>query len=117
MHSLWFNVRLNSPITKEEVIQRFVEHPQVAVTQKVSASQIFSFGRDHGYFGRILTQTVVSLPTIEVANQGQEIVGFCFTPQDGNSLLSTISATLWFLFPDTYEKKLEVFKPYCFQEI
>ncbi len=117
MHSLWFNLRLHTAVTKEEVIQRFVEHPQVAVTHKVSASQIFSFGRDHGYFGRILTQTVVSLPTVEVANEGREVVGFCFTPQDGNSLLSTISATLWYLYPDTYEKKLEVFKPYCFQEI
>ena len=117
MHSLWFNLRLKNKISKDEVIQRLVEHPQVSVTYKQSAGAIFSFGRDHGYFGRILTQTVASIPTIEVVNGGKEVVGFCFTPQDGNSLLSTISATLWFLFPDSYNEKLEIFKPYCFQEV
>lgn len=117
MHSLWFNLKLKTKITRDEVIQRLVEHPQVAITYKQAAGAVFSFGRDHGYYGRILTQTVASLPTIEVVNGGREVVGFCFTPQDGNSLLSTISATLWFLFPDSFQQKLDLFKPYCFQEV
>jgi len=117
MHALWFNLKLKNKMTRDEVINRLIEHPQVAVTNKQSAGTIFSFGRDHGYFGRILTQTVASLPTIEVVSGGKEIVGFCFTPQDGNSLLSTISATLWYLFPENYQEKLDVFKPYCFQEV
>ena len=33
---------------------------RVAVTHKKSANQVF-FGRDHGYFGRIMSQTVVAL--------------------------------------------------------
>ena len=37
-------------------------------------------GRDHGYFGRILSQTVVALETLAVRN-GNELVGFCFTPR------------------------------------
>jgi len=117
MHSLWFSLKLKKTISKDEVIQRLVENPLVSVTQKKSANLIFSFGRDHGYFGRILTQTVACLPTIEVTKGGKEIVGFCFTPQDGNSLLSTISATLWYLYPDSHEERLQVFKNYCFQEI
>lgn len=117
MHVLWFNLRLNKAVSKEELIERFIEHPLVSVTYKTSASQIFSFGRDHGYFGRILTQTVICLPSLEVINSGKEVLGFCFTPQDGNSLLSTLSATLWYLYPDSYQEKLDVFKPYCFQEV
>jgi hypothetical protein len=74
----------------------------VAVTYKTSANSVFSFGRDHGYFGRILSQTVVSLETLAVRN-GNELVGFCFTPQDGNPLLSTVAATLWYLEPSTVE--------------
>ena len=31
---------------------------------------------------------------------GNEVVGFCFTPQDGNPLLSTLAATLWYMDPD-----------------
>ena len=60
---------------------------------------MFSFGRDHGYFGRILAQTVVPMETLAV--RGNELVGFCFTPQDGNPLLSTVAGMLWYLDPDT----------------
>jgi len=45
------------------------------------------------------------------------MVGLPFTPLDGNSLLSSITATLWFLYPDSYEKQLEVLNPYFFREI
>ncbi len=41
----------------------------------------------------------------------------CFTPQDGNSLLSSMAATLWFLYPDSYEERLSPLKPYFFSEI
>jgi glyceraldehyde-3-phosphate dehydrogenase (NAD(P)) len=47
----------------------------------------------------------------------KEIIGTCFTPQDGNSLLSSLAATLWFLYPDSYEQKLEPVRPYFFREI
>ena len=67
---------------------------------------IFSFGRDHGYFGRLLNQTVVSIPTLTVRD-GHEITGFCFTPQDGNSLLSSVAAAAWLPDPHTYDERLD----------
>jgi glyceraldehyde-3-phosphate dehydrogenase (NAD(P)) len=88
----------------------------VALTQKTLASTIFSFGRDHGYFGRLLNQTVVSVPTLAV-HAGHEITGFCFTPQDGNSLLSSVAAVAWFLDPASYAKHLEFARPYLFDEV
>jgi glyceraldehyde-3-phosphate dehydrogenase (NAD(P)) len=71
----------------------------VAVTDKRHANLIFSFGRDHGYYGRILSQTVVVLPTLMVRAK-RDVYGFCFTPQDGNSLLSSIAGALWRMNPD-----------------
>jgi glyceraldehyde-3-phosphate dehydrogenase (NAD(P)) len=41
----------------------------------------------------------------------------CFTPQDGNSLLSSIAATLWFLDAGSYEERLKALQPYFFNEI
>ena len=77
---------------------------------------MFSFGRYHGLFGSILNQTVIV--TLCLAMRGyMEIVGTCFTPQDGNSLLSSIAATLWFMYPDSYEEKLAPVRPYFFSEI
>jgi len=117
MHSIWFNLRVQRAVTLDEVIEKLKANPYVALTEKMMASPIFSFGRDHGYFGRILNQTVVSVPTLTVRG-GHEIIGFCFTPQDGNSLLSSITATAWLMYPNTYEERLhQVVHSYLFDEV
>ncbi len=99
MHSIWFEVNINRDTDLDEVIARLHANPRVAVTDKRQANLIFSFGRDHGYYGRILSQTVVVLPTLMVRRRRQ-IVGFCFTPQDGNSLLSSVAGALWMMDRD-----------------
>lgn len=116
MHTLWFDLDLRKDTTLEEVRAAFRNNPRVAITNKRSSNQIFSFGRDHGYFGRILSQTVVPIPTVAVPNP-RKVVGFCYTPQDGNSLLSSVAATLRFLHPEGFEEKLETLRPYMFREI
>lgn len=116
MHTLWFDIELSADTTLEQVRAALRNNPRVALTNKRSASQIFSFGRDHGYFGRILSQTVIPITTVAVPT-ANKIVGFCYTPQDGNSLLSSIAATLRFLDGKDFEEKLEPLRPYIFREI
>jgi glyceraldehyde-3-phosphate dehydrogenase/erythrose-4-phosphate dehydrogenase len=116
MHSIYFQIRRNAPITMEEVRRRFAQDDLVAMTHKDSAATVFSFGRDHGVYGRILNQTVVVDQSLTVHN-GNEIIGFCFTPQDGNSLLSSIAATCYHLDRATYQERIQVFKPYFFGEV
>jgi hypothetical protein len=45
------------------------------------------------------------------------VVGFCFTPQDGNALLSSVAATLWFLYPEGFQDRIEVLHRYLFAEV
>jgi glyceraldehyde-3-phosphate dehydrogenase type II len=118
MHSIWFNLELKRDMTIEEVRQRFRDNPRVAVTDKRYANLIFSFGRDHGYYGRILSQTVVVLPTL-VVHRKREVYGFCFTPQDGNSLLSSIAAALWLIEPDwtSVASRLQSVNRWLYREI
>jgi glyceraldehyde-3-phosphate dehydrogenase (NAD(P)) len=116
MHSIWFNLRVRRPVIHDEVLQKLQANPYVALTEKTMSSPIFSFGRDHGYFGRLLNQTVVSVPTLTVRD-GHEITGFCFTPQDGNSLLSSIAAAAWCIDPDNYEAHIQFITPYLFDEL
>ena len=116
MHCIWFDIKLNNEITKDEAIQKFIDHPRVAVTYKNSANLVFSFGREHGHYGRILNQTVMVLPTIHVTNEN-EVVGFCFTPQDGNSILSSITAAERFLYPESYEEKTKILGAFLLQEV
>jgi glyceraldehyde-3-phosphate dehydrogenase (NAD(P)) len=116
MHTIHFNLTLRRGINKEELMRRFNSNGRVAMTYKKSSASVFSFGRDHGLFGRILNQTVIVAQSLAMRGD-KEIIGTCFTPQDGNSLLSSLAATLWFLYPDSYEGKLEPVKPYFFDEI
>ncbi|MBI3302807.1 MAG: hypothetical protein HYZ72_12145 [Deltaproteobacteria bacterium] len=116
MHSIWFNLRVKRATTLDEVLEKCQANRYVALTQKTMANTIFSFGRDHGYFGRLLNQTVVSVPTLTVHNR-HEITGFCFTPQDGNSLLSSLAAAAWLLEPDTYTERIQQVQPYLFDEV
>jgi glyceraldehyde-3-phosphate dehydrogenase (NAD(P)) len=116
MHCIWYDMKLDKKITKDQVINKFMENPRIAVTYKKSANLVFSFGRDHGHYGRILNQTAVVLPTIHVINEN-EVVGFCFTPQDGNALLSSIAATERFLYPDSYQERLKCLGAFLMQEV
>ena len=118
MHSIWFQLAFGRDVTVEEVEERLRSNPRVAVTDKQQANLIFSFGRDHGYYGRILSQTVVVLPTLTV-HRGREVYGFCFTPQDGNSLLSSVAGALWHIDPDwdSVTERLAPLQRWLYQEI
>ncbi len=112
MHSVWFDIRLPKPIEKKRVVEKLKENALVALTDRKT-----SFGRDHGYYGRILSQTVISTPTLAVADGGKEVVGFCFTPQEGNSLLSSVAGAIWLMDPERYNDRIQVLKRFVFREI
>lgn len=116
MHSIHFSLTLDREITVDDALERLDANTRIAVTLKRSSNEVFSFGRDHGYFGRILSQAVVSLDTLAVRG-GRELVGFCFTPQDGNPLLSTLAATLRMLDEDSLDRRIDVLRPYLYTEV
>jgi len=116
MHTIYFDIRVKKPTTRERLLELVAENDRMAVTHKNSANTVFSFGRDYGHYGRILNVTVIAAPTLTVRNE-TEIVGYCFTPQDGNSLLSSVSAATWFLDPSSYEDRVQCLKTLFFKEV
>jgi glyceraldehyde-3-phosphate dehydrogenase (NAD(P)) len=116
MHTIFFDIRVKQETSVEELIEQINRNDRMALTYKNTANSVFSFGRDHGYYGRILNVTVVVEPTLAVRG-GTEVVGYCFTPQDGNSLLSSISAATWFLYPDEYEDRVQCLKTFFYDEV
>jgi len=116
MHTIFFDIRVKNATTVEKLLDQIRENDRMAISYKDSANAVFSFGRDHGHFGRILNVTVIAVPTLAVRNK-TEIVGYCFTPQDGNSLLSSVAAATWFLYPEDYESRIQCLKPYFYQEV
>ncbi|MCA9682619.1 MAG: hypothetical protein KC457_10520 [Myxococcales bacterium] len=118
MHILQFSMTLAQPSSKAEIVGRLRENPRVALTEKRSSATVFSFGRDHGFYGRILNETVVPPACLHVSEDGRQVTGFCFTPQDGNSLLSSMACSLWYLDGEDPRPRLQdTLTPYMFSEI
>jgi len=117
MHVIQYHLELNKATDLESLVARIKDNDLIATTHKKTANSVFSFGRDHGFFGRILNQTVIPTETLAVIEGGKEVVGYCFTPQDGNSILSSIAATLWALYPDSYEERVQVLSEWYFDEV
>jgi len=120
MHVIRFVIQtdhINNLTSKEAVLNAFKENEMVALTNKTTSNRVFGFGRDYGLYGRILNQAVICAPTINIDVTNRVIRGMLFTPQDGNSLLSSISAALHFLHPGSVGERLACLSPYIFKEI
>ncbi len=101
MHAVRFNITLPEAVEKSEILSRLQNDEFVCMTHKTSANKVFSFGRDHGFYGRIYSQTVVCEPSLSVFHptpSTTKIVGVAFTPQDGNSLMSSVAMCLYGLY-------------------
>ncbi len=117
MHLLHFSVDLANKTSKSQIVERLAANPRVALTEKKSAATVFSFGRDHGFYGRILNETVVNPGCMHVSEDGLRATGYCFTPQDGNSLLSSLACTLWYMYGEDPWDRLQCIRPYMFEQI
>ena len=116
LHTVHFDLKLKRAITLPTVINKLESNPLIALTNKTLSSLIFSFARDMGFLGRIINQSVVSVPSLTVKGDN-EIMGFCFSPQDGNSLLSSIAAAVWYFYPHSFREKLQNLNDLVFGEI
>jgi len=119
MHTFCFNLELKSGIDLAEARERLYKNPLVAFTKFKSSNKVFARARDssRSILGRILNQTVFCEQTLGVSDNGLRISGGCFTPQDGNALLSSVAATLWLIDPKTYLEKMKVFDKFLFDKI
>jgi len=119
MHIIRFNIEIKGFAIEKDIINKFINNKFVATTHKTLANKVFSFGRDHGYYGRIFNHTVIATDSILAKRYygNTKVSGFCFTPQDGNSLLSSAAATLQFIHGEKYLNYMKEFDDYLFQQI
>jgi len=96
MHAIRFSVTVEGKISNKSVLSALRSDKMVALTHHKSANRVFSFGRDHGFYGRIYNQVVINEASVATFRSGDNtrIMGFAFTPQDGNSLLSSAAAAI-----------------------
>ena len=106
---------LNLFINKDDIEENLKNSDFLIETEKMSSNKVFSFGRDHGYHGRLLSHGVVANHSLHVKEN--TLTGYCFTPQDGNALLSSVAATVQHYYKDTWKEKMEIFNRYIFKNI
>ena len=119
MHIIRFSLRIKGHATENDIINKFEKNKFTAITHKTSSNKVFSFGRDHGYYGRIFNHTVLSIPSLHLGRYSgaTTVSGFCFTPQDGNSLLSSVAAALYGLYGNDYLDYMKTFDEMLFEQI
>ena len=100
MHTLWFSLNFSNPIHQKEIEENLKNSDFLMATEKMSSNKVFSFGRDHGYHGRLLSHGVVAEHSLHVKEN--TLTGYCFTPQDGNALLSSVAATVQHYYKDSW---------------
>lgn len=66
---------------------------------------------------RVLDQAILVAPSLSVSPDGHEVAGYCFTPQDGNSLLSSVSATEVLLYPKDYKERMTPYNQLLYKEV
>src|SRR5581483_3568522 len=116
MHTAHFHFRLKQATTLDDVKKLLKNDRFVGLTDKTATNLVFSFAREHGPFGRILSQTVVVTPSLHVSENGKDVTGYAFTPQDGNALLSSIAMATRKLHPEDWQKRMSVFDQYLLKE-
>lgn len=116
LHLVHFNLKLRKPVSLSRVITRLESYPLIALTNHPLSNLVFAFARDIGFLGRILNQAVVIVPTLTIKNE-TEIFGYSFSPQDGNSVFSSIAAAIWFYYPNSYREKLQHLNDLVFSEV
>lgn len=115
MHTVWFQFELEDDVDEATILDRLAEDPLMATTDKMDADLVFNMGRQFGPFGRIVNQGVVATDALFV--DGDTVTGFCFTPQDGNALLSNVRAATRLAHPEDWEKRVQALDELVVDEI
>lgn len=92
MHAVRFNLRLRDPRAAAEVVADFKAEPRLAVTGKFDSNRVFELGRRYGFQGRLYAHAIVVAHDLLVT--GRNVRGWAFVPQEGNTLLTTLTAFL-----------------------
>ncbi|MBI4142882.1 hypothetical protein HY480_03350 [Candidatus Uhrbacteria bacterium] len=124
MHVIHADLLLRGRWSHDEIVDRLDGIPTIALTEFFDTPRVFAVGRDYGFRGRLFNQTVVNPKTVAVFPSHDPVFGhrtrihlWSFTPQDGNSLLSSVAAVAWLLDPETFEQRIECVKKYLMRRI
>ena len=110
MHTFRFNIELKEDRTIEELKKMMNGNKNISITNKFDTNKVFELGRRYGKSGRLYSHIIIienNLLLIE-----KNIMGWGMIPQEGNTILSTVSAFLLQTTDDydKYENIIEIIR-------
>lgn len=119
MHVIAMAMTIRGGLDRDDVLRRLEASPTIALTVMKDAARIFHHGREYGFRGRLYNQAIVNPSTVWAHGDHDEteVLLEAFTPQDGNSLLSSVAAVAWLLDPEQFERRIECVKRYLVRKI
>ncbi len=108
MHAVRFNINLKNTFTPEQMTDAIRQNQLVSSTTKFDSNVVFELGRKYGKLGRLYSHAIFVENNFLVNNN--EIKGWAFIPQEGNTILSTINA---FLLQIDNKNSQDIFKTIC----
>ncbi len=94
MHTVRFNLKFKHPLYLKEIRTLIGKSSFVSTTSKFDSNVIFELGRRYGFQGRHFEHCILVDNNLLINSLENRIKGWAFVPQEGNTLLSTISAFL-----------------------
>ena len=110
MHTFRFNIKLKESINKEELTNMINRNKNISITNKFDTNKVFELGRRYGKYGRLYSHIIIIENNILLIDRN--IMGWAMIPQEGNTILSTISAFLLQTTDDSerYENLMEIIR-------
>lgn len=103
MHGVRFNITLDRTLSQTEINECIEQQPLVSSSIKFDSNIIFERGRRFSFQGRIYSHAVIIGNNI--ISQNNQLKGWAFIPQEGNTIISTIHA---FLLQTKNEKESQI---------
>ncbi|MBN2663032.1 MAG: hypothetical protein JXR68_05235 [Bacteroidales bacterium] len=93
MHAVRFNIKLKHQIAENQILEKIKQNKYVSTTQKFDSNIVFELGRKYGKLGRLYSHAIFVNNNFMFSDN--EIKGWAFIPQEGNTILSTVNAYLY----------------------
>lgn len=92
LHAVRFAFTFDQPVSEVQIRSRLEQDPWIATTEKFDSNRVFELGRRYGFQGRLYAHAIAVANNLLV--RGNQVFGWAFVPQEGNTLLSTVAAYL-----------------------
>ena len=92
LHAVRFNLKTKNNLDQNEICNKLKNNSFLSQTSKFDSNIIFELGRKYGAYGRIYSHAIILSNNLIIDKNN--IKGWAFIAQEGNTLISTINAYL-----------------------